>query len=366
MNAQADRWALTIEPIALAPPAPAPLVSVIMANYNYAAYLPQAIESVLAQTYPNFQLVICDDGSTDASWETIERYRRRDRRIVAIRQPNGGMASALNAAFARSTGEIICLLDSDDWFVPRKLETVVAGFENHPQAGFLMHALHRVDAAGQRRGIQPLLQRADSGWYGPAALRRGGGALGWGAPCSGICVRRPVAERTFPIPQSFRKNADGVVSGLAIFMTPLVAISDPLGMWREHGANLTTTSNITSEWTAEQMTVIRNIWNAQRSYLEGVSPELAAALVSYEAHPWFRQLAYIYSRLRPGAGVMATYRTMLEGEGFAEGTAFRRSFWRASIALPRPLFLRAVRMVCGQGRLKQGIVWMTRRPHPAS
>lgn len=95
-----------------------------MDNYNYAKYLPQAIDSVLVQTYKNFELIVVDDGSTDNSLKIIEEYSAKDTRIKPIFKPNGGQASAFNEGFKASRGEIICFLDSDDCFVPDKLETI--------------------------------------------------------------------------------------------------------------------------------------------------------------------------------------------------------------------------------------------------
>lgn len=101
-------------------------ISVILDNYNYATFLPQAIDSVLAQTYEGWELIIVDDGSTDGSRAIIEGFADRDARIKAVFKPNGGQASAFNAGYANVSGDIICFLDSDDYFVPNKLEKIAA------------------------------------------------------------------------------------------------------------------------------------------------------------------------------------------------------------------------------------------------
>jgi len=77
---------LSTTPIALPPLSVRPLVSVLLPNYNYARFLPHAIESVQAQSYDNWELLVCDDGSTDNSCEVAERYSRLDRRITVLRQ----------------------------------------------------------------------------------------------------------------------------------------------------------------------------------------------------------------------------------------------------------------------------------------
>ena len=103
-----------------------PVVSVIVCNYNCAQYLGEAIESVLNQTFQDFELVVVDDGSTDSSKEVIERYQSwHPQKMVTIFKTNGGQASALNIAFERSRGDIVSFLDSDDMWMATKLENVI-------------------------------------------------------------------------------------------------------------------------------------------------------------------------------------------------------------------------------------------------
>jgi glycosyltransferase involved in cell wall biosynthesis len=102
-----------------------PLVSIVIDNYNYDLFLAQAIDGALGQTYSNIEVVVVDDGSTDNSCDVIARYGDR---IVSVLKTNGGQASALNAGFAASKGEVICLLDAYDLFLPEKVSEVVELF----------------------------------------------------------------------------------------------------------------------------------------------------------------------------------------------------------------------------------------------
>ena len=111
-----------LHPIGLLPLPKEPLVSILVSNYNYGRYIGDSIQSALDQTYPNIELIICDDGSTDDSVSVIEPYLQKDPRVRLIRKENGGQASGFNAAFAASRGEIIALLDSDDRFLPGRDE----------------------------------------------------------------------------------------------------------------------------------------------------------------------------------------------------------------------------------------------------
>ncbi|NJR59651.1 MAG: glycosyltransferase [Cyanobacteria bacterium CRU_2_1] len=106
-----------------------PLVSILINNYNYAHYVGDAINSALAQAYSNVEVIVVDDGSTDNSRTVIASYSDR---IISVFKENGGQASALNAGFVVSKGEIICLLDADDLFLPEKVSEVVDLFKSHP------------------------------------------------------------------------------------------------------------------------------------------------------------------------------------------------------------------------------------------
>lgn len=95
--------------------------SILINNYNYGHYLRQCIDSALAQTYRDLEVVVVDDGSTDNSRDIIESYGNR---VIALFKENGGQASCFNAGFARSKGEIIFLLDADDEFHPNKVAVI--------------------------------------------------------------------------------------------------------------------------------------------------------------------------------------------------------------------------------------------------
>lgn len=97
-----------------------PLVSVIIPNHNYSRYLNDAIQSVLQQTYRNLEIIVVDDGSTDSSTNVVESFGNR---VKLIEQVQSGVSVARNTGFAASTGDLICFLDSDDAWLPNKLES---------------------------------------------------------------------------------------------------------------------------------------------------------------------------------------------------------------------------------------------------
>ncbi|HEX4572451.1 MAG TPA: glycosyltransferase family A protein [Dongiaceae bacterium] len=128
-------------------------VTILINNYNYARFLPAAIDSALSQTYRPLEVVVVDDGSTDESPDIIRNYGNRIRPIF---KSNGGQASAFNAGFAASRGEVICLLDADDFFFPEKAERSVSALLAHPEVGWVFHPVHREDSEGHSESVPPL------------------------------------------------------------------------------------------------------------------------------------------------------------------------------------------------------------------
>jgi len=108
-----------------------PLVSVILPVYNRAWCIRQAVDSVLAQTYRNRELVVVDDGSTDGTGRLLQKYGGQ---IFVIRQPNRGVSAARNRGVRAASGDLIAFLDSDDLWLPEKLARQTAFFQGHPEA----------------------------------------------------------------------------------------------------------------------------------------------------------------------------------------------------------------------------------------
>lgn len=108
-----------------------PDVSVIIPTYNRAWILREAIESVLAQDFKDFELIVVDDGSTDDTGKILDDYKGD---LVVIRQSNTGVSAARNRGIDAAAGRLLAFLDSDDLWLPRKLSTQVAFFESNPSA----------------------------------------------------------------------------------------------------------------------------------------------------------------------------------------------------------------------------------------
>ncbi len=115
----------------LRPPGDGPRVSVIIPTYNRGWILEEAVDSVLGQTYRDFELIVVDDGSTDDTRARLQPYGQR---IAYVHQDNRGVSAARNTGLRLAQGELIALLDSDDLWKPAKLARQVAFFDAHPEA----------------------------------------------------------------------------------------------------------------------------------------------------------------------------------------------------------------------------------------
>ena len=110
-----------------------PLVSIIVPCYKQAEYLPETLNSVLAQTYPNWECVIVNDGSPDNTEEVAQDYCKRDSRFKYVKKENGGLASARNYGIQYSSGEFVLPLDADDLIGSEYLEKAIRYFEEFPE-----------------------------------------------------------------------------------------------------------------------------------------------------------------------------------------------------------------------------------------
>ena len=125
-------------------PPQANLVSVVIPCYNHAEFLAHAIESVLAQTYSNFELIVVDDGSTDDTAEVVRRYSP----VHYAYQENAGRSSARNTGLLESRGEFLVFLDADDRLLPNALETGINCMHEHPECAFVSGHCRVIDSNG--------------------------------------------------------------------------------------------------------------------------------------------------------------------------------------------------------------------------
>jgi cellulose synthase/poly-beta-1,6-N-acetylglucosamine synthase-like glycosyltransferase len=214
-----------------------PLVSILINNFNYAQFLPDAIDSALAQTYSNVEVIVVDDGSTDDSHSIIASYGDR---IIAISKPNGGQASAFNTGFVHSRGEIICFLDADDTFGLNKAADLVDAFSQYPEAGWCFHPLQLIDQQGKSIDFPP---DCESLQYYDLREKIQSGQLGepfsFPIPAtSGMVFHRRLMASLLPMPEAetIALN-DSYLKFVAIALTPGITLTKALAQQRIHSSN---------------------------------------------------------------------------------------------------------------------------------
>lgn len=123
-----------------------PLVSIITPSFNQAEFLEETITSVITQDYPNIEYIVIDGASTDGSLEIIKRYASKIKYWVS--EPDHGQAEAINKGFLKATGEIIAWINSDDYYLPGTISSVVSAFQKYEDCGLVYGDLLSVDKDG--------------------------------------------------------------------------------------------------------------------------------------------------------------------------------------------------------------------------
>lgn len=214
-------------------------ISVLIATYNQAEYVLDTLETVRAQTFDDYELVVVNDGSTDDTearvGEWIEGFRREnpDRRVVFVTTANGGQSAAFEHGIGLCEGRWVAFLDSDDRWLPRKLEAVAAAARADPEAGMIVHPLHVIDPAGRRTGdVRPMGAKMSEGDL-RAQIRKSTRHVP--PATTGIAIRREVLQELVPFPtKKYRADADAYLTLGACLHAPVRAIAEPLGEYRMH------------------------------------------------------------------------------------------------------------------------------------
>lgn len=126
------------------------LVSVVLPVYNGERYIKEAMDSVLAQTYRSWELIVVDDGSTDQSLAISKEYAEKDSRILVVHQENQKLPKALNRGFSLAKGEFFSWISADNRYLPEFLEEMVAELQRHPKADMVFGNQYLIDDAGNR------------------------------------------------------------------------------------------------------------------------------------------------------------------------------------------------------------------------
>jgi len=219
-----------------------PLVSIIINNYNYAQFLPNAIDSALNQTYKNIEIIVIDDCSEDNSKDIILSYGDRVKPIIFTnrnksKHPNFNQIYCINKAFEISNGDVICLLDSDDYFANEKVSNIIDAHKKNPNAVLVQDFFTEVDVKGIPTGkIRPKIKKVDSiiEYY-----LQSNDILNLFAQTSALSFKEDYLKRMLPIEADELDEVwlDVRLTRPAPLFGDVVTLDAPYTYYRNHGAN---------------------------------------------------------------------------------------------------------------------------------
>lgn len=203
------------------------MISVIISNYNYEKYISEALSSVFAQTFQDFEVIVVDDGSTDNSVEVIKEYMDiYPEKITLIEQKNSGQFEAFNKGFEHSRGDIIAFLDADDFWYSNKLEVIN---ELHKIYSGVQHNL-LINGQRKMTELDDKVQKQKYVWetYGFSGV----------IPTSGLSFTRKSLEWIFPLKGfGFKVCADWYLKSMYLNEFNIYSVDEAYGCYRAHGDN---------------------------------------------------------------------------------------------------------------------------------
>jgi hypothetical protein len=234
-------------------PTPTPLarpfarLSVVVPNYNYGRYLGDAVSSALALDWPDVQVVVVDDGSTDDSLHVLEGFGDR---ITVLQQENSGPRVACNRGFAASTGDAVLFLDSDDVVDPALARRAAEVWR--PGVTKVQFQMHRIDAEGKAQG-RPFPAFSPSCEPSPADVRRWMTSTGEypTPPGSGNLYARSYLDRLLPLDDRCGDATDSACLAAAPYLGDVLTVGEPLVGYRVHGDNRSSLRSDPSRFTRQ-------------------------------------------------------------------------------------------------------------------
>ncbi|MDQ3385096.1 MAG: glycosyltransferase [Actinomycetota bacterium] len=315
-----------------------PRFSVLIATYNQAPYVLETLDTVADQTWSDYELVVVNDGSTDDTEQRVSDWMRtfqatHPNRATLCTTENLGQSAAFERGYSLCGGRYIALLDSDDRWLPDKLERVAALVDADPSAGMVLHPLHVIDGSGRRTGdVRPKRARLSEGDL-RAEVRRTSRHV---APATtGVVLRADVFAGLLPMPsKGFRTAADLYLTLGACLLAPVRALGEPLGEYRMHADGQHVRTMLSPEglerWVELQTVLLRHLG------LEEVGGR----------NSYFVRHVFALAKLKGGARAqLESYRQLLGATwgdptfGLREKVLFT-GFWTACLLAPRTAFSR--------------------------
>lgn len=265
--------------------------SVVIANYNYGRFIARAIDSALDLAWPEVEVIVVDDGSTDNSKEIIDAYGPR---IQAVFQDNRGQRCANNIGFGRTSGDLIIFLDADDVLAPEIAAEVASIW--YEGVSKVQVQMGRVDEHERPLGSTlPNLRKAPS----PQDIRHWAMTTGEypGPPGSGNTYARWFLEKIFPLDDAYDSSTDSTCIAMAPFLGDVATIMRPMVLYRVHGANDSNLLADDGHFGREVARAIKRLRAAQDACVMGGLIPPGPATLRHGVH--LLQLRVASLRLRP-------------------------------------------------------------------
>lgn len=316
-------------------------ISVIVCTYNYARFLGDALRTLAAQSDPNFELLIVDDGSTDHTEEVVRRFSPQFRNCKYLRKPHTGLADSRNFGVRAASGTHLGFLDADDLWAPEYLEAMREVFETMPQAemvcadGLNIRAGGEVTAPFFPPGLPPVC--------GPLRSAERFLAFFPYAYISATLFTRSVYERTGAFDTRYRFGEDDIdwFSRAIQQDTFCVRLDRKLAIYRIHGSNLTShVDKILEGW----LSVYAERWKGKV-----LDPEITAWFRHFTRR-WFLPLLALHPAARNRELLRRAMET-LEGDRFLEAAYFLTYLGLCRVARPARQIKRVLQHLLSTGRI---------------
>ena len=179
-------------------------VDIIIPAYNAASFLPKALDSVEAQTFRDWRILLVDDGSRDHTSVVVAPYQQRlGEKLLYIRKDNAGLPAARNTAIQHATAEFLAILDADDVWLPNRLESTLAPFRNRPEVGLVYGFVSRIDANDRVVEVHNKRNAHAEGRVAPYIYMRM-----LDLPCPTVTFRRKCVEEVGVFDETLRATED--------------------------------------------------------------------------------------------------------------------------------------------------------------
>lgn len=258
-------------------------ISIIISSYNYELYIGQAIDSALAVKWPDVEVIVVDDGSTDGSPEIIRSYSER---IISVFQTNAGRVNACNTGFSLATGDMVLFLDSDDVLSPDIVQEAMKVWS--PDVSKIQFQMALIDANGAAIGqikpsfaIKPQNKQIRRWFFNTGAYPASIG--------SGNLYTKKFLSEIFPLDKNIWDSSDSCCLAAAPVYGPVETVVKPLVYYRVHGKNASLATQIDSSFSRKE------IVRAQLRFAYAV--EYAASKgIKLKKKSLFRSLAFAADR----------------------------------------------------------------------